>query len=72
MSHLGVTAAIAFENAVKEAMEVGRDVFMVGVSGSTENRLRKLKLLERLPEGYLTSDRLSALRLAVAGLPTHG
>ena len=72
VSHLGVTAAIALENAVKEAMEVGRDVFMVGVSGSTENRLRKLKLLERLPEGHLTSDRLSALRLAVAGLPTDG
>ena len=72
VSHLGVTAAIALENAVKEAMEVGRNVFMVGVSGSTENRLRKLKLLERLPEGHLTSDRLSALRLAVAGLPTHG
>ena len=72
VSHLGVTAAIALENAVKEAMEVGRDVFMVGVSGSTENRRRKLKLLERLPEGHLTADRLSALRLAVAGLPTHG
>ncbi len=72
VSHLGVTAAIALENAVKEAMEVGRDVFMVGVSGSTETRLRKLKLLERLPESHLTSDRLSALRLAVDGLPSHG
>lgn len=72
VSHLGVTAAIALENAVKEAMEVGRDVFMVGVSGSTENRLRKLKLLDRLPESHLTSDRLSALRLAVEGLPGHG
>ena len=72
VSHLGVTAAIALENAVKEAMEVGRDVFMVGVSGSTEKRLRKLKLLERLPESHLTSDRLSALRLAVDGLPVHG
>ena len=69
VSHLGVTAAIALENAVKEAMEVGRDVFMVGASGSTENRLRKLKLLERLPEQNITSDRLSALRLAVDGLP---
>ena len=72
VSHLGVTAAIALENAVKEAMEVGRDVFMVGVSGSTKTRLRKLKLLERLPESHLTSDRLSALRLAVDGLPSHG
>ena len=72
VSHLGVTAAIALENAVKEAMEVGRDVFMVGVSGSTENRLRKLKLLERLPAQNITSDRLSALRLAVGGLPVNG
>ena len=72
VSHLGVTAAIALENAVKEALEVGRDVFMVGVSGSTETRLRKLKLLDRLPESHVTSDRLSALRLAVDGLPSHG
>jgi len=72
VSHLGVTAAIALENAVKEAMEVGRNVFMVGVSGSTENRLRKLKLLERLPAQNITSDRLSALRLAVGGLPVNG
>jgi len=72
VSHLGVTAAIALENAVKEAMEVGRDVFMVGVSGSTENRLHKLKLLERLPAQNITSDRISALRLAVGGLPVNG
>ena len=68
VSHLGVTAAIALENAVKEAMEVGRQVFMVGATGSTANRLRKLKLLERLPERHITSDRLQALQLAVAEL----
>ena len=68
VSHLGVTAAIALENAVKEAMEVGRQVFMVGATGSTANRLRKLKLLERLPERHITSDRLQALQLALAEL----
>ena len=68
VSHLGVTAAIALENAVKEAMEVGRQVFMVGATGSTANRLRKLKLLERLPERHITSDRLQALQLAVVEL----
>ena len=68
VSHLGVTAAIALENAVKEAMEVGRQVFMVGATGSTENRLRKLKLLDRLPDRHITSDRLQALQLAVAEL----
>ena len=71
VSHLGVTAAIALENAVKEAMEVGRHVYLVGATGSTENRLRKLKLLERLPQAHISSDRLEALRSAVAGLGVH-
>ena len=70
VSHLGVTAAIALENAVKEAIEVGRQVFMVGATGSTENRLRKLKLLDRLPAENITSDRLQALSLAVGSLPS--
>ena len=72
VSHLGVTAAIALENAVKEAMEVGRRVFLVGATGSTEKRLRKLKLLERLPQSHISTDRLSALRLAVEGLSANG
>ena len=70
VSHLGVTAAIALENAVKEAVEVGRQVFMVGATGSTENRLRKLKLFDRLPAEHITPDRLQALSLAVGSLPT--
>ena len=70
VSHLGVTAAIALENAVKEAIEVGRQVFMVGATGSTENRLRKLKLLDRLPAENITADRLQAISLAVGSLPS--
>lgn len=72
VSHMGVTAAIALENAVKEAIEVGREVFLVGASGSTVKRLEKMKLLERLPQQNIGSDRLTALRLAVAGLPMNG
>ena len=72
VSHMGVTAAIALENAVKEAIEVGREVFLVGASGSTEKRLQKMKLLERLPDQNIGSDRLTALRLAVEGLPMNG
>ena len=68
VSHLGVTAAIALENAVKEAMEVGRQVFMVGATGSTLNRLHKLRLLDRLPDKNITSDRLEALTIAVGSL----
>ena len=72
VSHMGVTAAIALENAVKEAIEVGREVFLVGATGSTQKRLEKMKLLERLPEQNIGSDRLTALRLAVEGLPMNG
>ena len=72
VSHMGVTAAIALENAVKEAIEVGREVFLVGATGSTQKRLEKMKLLERLPKQNIGSDRLTALRLAVEGLPMNG
>ena len=72
VSHRGVTAAIALENAVKEAIEVGREVFLVGANGSTAKRLEKMKLLERLPQQNISSDRLTALRLAVSGLPMNG
>ena len=71
VSHLGVTAAIALENAVKEAIEEGRKVFLVGATGSTEKRLQKLKLLDRLPQSHISADRLDALRLAVNGLPLN-
>ena len=57
---------------MKEAIEVGREVFLVGASGSIEKRLEKMKLLERLPEQNIGSDRLTALRLAVEGLPMNG
>ena len=72
VSHMGVTAAIALENAVKEAIEAGRDVFLVGATGSTRKRLEKMKLLERLPQQNIGSDRMTALRLAVEGLPMNG
>ena len=72
VSHMGVTAAIALENAVKEAIEAGRDVFLVGATGSTRKRLEKMKLLERLPQQNIGSDRLTALRFAVEGLPMNG
>ena len=68
VSHLGVTAAIALENAVKEAIEEGRQVYLVVATGSTENRLQKLKLLDRVPKSHISADRLVALRLAVNSL----
>mgnify|MGYP000739864537 CR=1 FL=1 len=38
------------ENAIKEAIEVGRLVYVVVLPGATRKRLQKLKLLDLLPE----------------------
>ena len=68
VSHLGVTAALAVENAVEEAIEVGRQVFVVGASGTTRRRLEKLGLFSKLPAERTELDRREALRTAVAGI----
>ena len=68
VSHLGVTAALAVENAVEEAIEVGRQVFVVGASGTTRRRLEKLGLFNKLPAERTEIDRREALRTAVAGI----
>ena len=68
VSHLGVTAALAVENAVEEAIEVGRQVFVVGASGTTRRRLEKLGLFSKLPAERTEIDRREALRTAVAGI----
>ena len=68
VSHLGVTAALAVENAVEEAIEVGRQVFVVGASGTTRRRLEKLGLFSKLPAERTEIDRSEALRTAVMGM----
>lgn len=70
VSHLGVTASLALENAIKEAVEVGRSVYLVVIAGSaTRTRLEKLKLLELLPDHHVSENREEILRRAVGELP---
>ncbi|MDJ0706069.1 MAG: SulP family inorganic anion transporter [Leptolyngbyaceae cyanobacterium MO_188.B28] len=71
--HLGVTASLALENAVKEAVEKGRRVFIVVAAGQTKRRLEKLKVFGLIPHEHLYRDRAEALRSAVtASFPTTG
>ena len=63
---LGVTAALALENAIQEAIEKGREVFVVGATGKTLKRLKDLGLERFVPEQNMQFDRLEALRQAVA------
>ncbi len=65
VSHLGVTAALAVENAVEEAIEKGRQVFVVGASGTTQRRLENLGLYARLPAERSSISRRDALQQAV-------
>jgi SulP family sulfate permease len=70
VSHLGVTASLALENAIKEAIEVGRSVYLVVLPGATRRRLEKLKLLDLLPENHVSANRHEVLLNAVNQLPT--
>ncbi len=68
---LGVTSSLALENAITEAVEKGRQVFLVGLQGQAERRLRKLGVMEKVPSQNLISDRTTALRQAVNYVDEH-
>lgn len=68
VSHLGVTASLALENAVQEALEKNRDVYVVGAGGTTLRRLEKLGLPERLPADHFGIGRREALERAAAAV----
>lgn len=69
---LGVTASLAIENAIKDAIETGRQVFIVGATGKIKQRLESLGILNLLPADHLMSDRLAALKRAVAFVNSLG
>ncbi|MGB3613914.1 MAG: SulP family inorganic anion transporter [Elainellaceae cyanobacterium] len=62
--HLGVTASLAIENAITEAVDEGRQVFIVGAAGQTKRRLESLKVFDLVPPEHLYMDRTEALRAA--------
>ena len=61
---MGVTASLAIENMVKEALEKRRAVFIVGAKGKVKTRLQKMKILQLLPPANIVEDRLEALQRA--------
>ncbi len=62
---MGVTASLAVENAIKEAVEKGRQVFIVGATGKVQRRLEKLGLFDIVPPENLLMNRKEALKRAV-------
>lgn len=68
--HLGVTASLALENAMQEALDEGRQVYVVGAAGQTHRRMSKLEVFKQLPSSHLYMDRTEAFRNVVGQLPS--
>ena len=62
--HMGVTASLTIENAIKEAVEAGRTVYIVGAAGQTRRRLEKLGVFKLISPENLYMDRVEALKRA--------
>ena len=68
---LGVTSALALENAIAEAIEKGRQVYIVGLQSQAEKRLNKLGILNKVPPENLLGDRTTGLRQALNYVDAH-
>lgn len=62
---LGVTAALAIETMVEDAVKKRHHVFLVGAYGGTQQRLGRLEI-DRFPEVHQVENRLEALQTALA------
>jgi sulfate permease, SulP family len=62
--HLGVTASLEIENAIRDAVDKERQVYIVGATGKVKQRLEKLGIFQIIPSHHLFTDRTDALRQA--------
>jgi SulP family sulfate permease len=62
--HLGVTASLEIENAIRDAVEKGRQVYIVGAAGKVKRRLEKLGVFQVIPSHHLFTSRTDALKQA--------
>jgi SulP family sulfate permease len=63
---LGVTASLAIENAIKDAVDKGLEVFIIGAAGKIKRRLERLGIMAQIPPDHFLMDRTEALRQAVS------
>lgn len=65
---MGVTSSLALENAIKEAIDERRQVFIVGASSKIQQRLQKFGIPQMLPPDHILMDRQEALQKAILSL----
>jgi SulP family sulfate permease len=62
---MGVTASLTIESAIREAVEKGRQIILVGITGKVKKRLENLGVLSLLPPHHLVIERKQALEQAI-------
>ena len=68
VSLLDETISLAIENAIKEAVELEKAVFLVVTSDVTRDRLTRLEIDDLIGADHITSSRTLALQQATASL----
>ena len=64
-AHVDTSAALAIETLIELAQHETRGCFIAGLSGTAEQTLRSLDVLDRLPDEQILPDRLAAIKAAV-------
>ncbi len=62
---MGVTASLAVENSIKDALDKDLHIFVVGANAKIRKRLENLGILSKIHADHLMEDRTEALRRAV-------
>jgi len=66
--HLGVSSALALEEAMLDMVNAGRSVYVVGTEDQQPiKRLATMGVLQKIPAENITDKRSKALKLAVNG-----
>jgi len=65
--HLGVSAALAIEEAILDMIDAGRSVYLVAAPGQPRQRLENMGVLQRMPQQNVVENRLAALECSVYG-----
>ena len=67
VDHLGVSSALALEEAMLDMLSAGRRVYVVGAYGQPRDRLERLGILQQLPAENITTNRTVAMERAIYG-----
>lgn len=67
VNHLGVSAALAVEEAITDMLDAKRPVYLVGAQGQIKQRFENMGLLKRMKPERIMDDREKALELAAEG-----